>query len=92
MMTHWNHKNMETLADAVRNSLTNIPPEARERSHLESVFEQARKLSKFGMLSSGDLASVRGNLCAVCRDASLHPCDTPRGWSQFCAFVRNNNN
>jgi hypothetical protein len=90
MMTHWNHKNMETLADAVRNSLTTLPSHAKERPHLEVLFEKTKSLSKVGTLSDGDLANVRGNLCAVCRDAVLHPCDTPHGWSPFCAFVRHN--
>jgi hypothetical protein len=86
-MSHWDRRNALELADAIQNKINHPDTAPPLKDALIPIAASSTKASLTIQTPAGAVDLLRAQLCAVCRDKSLYPCDKAAGWSTQCAFV-----
>lgn len=89
-MSNWERREADTLADAISKHRRNNPDMVHENARLAIVQKAVDGAANTVATTAGDLHRHRTQVCAICRSSNLNDCDIPQGWSDNCAFVRNN--
>ena len=86
-MAHWDRRNALDLADAIHNKINHTETAPAVKNALIPIAERSSKASLTIQTPSSAVHALRAQLCAVCRDKTLYPCDKVEGWSSQCSFV-----
>lgn len=86
-MAHWDRRNALDLADAIHNKIHRTDTAPALKSVLIPIAVHSTKASLTIQTPASTVHALRAQLCVVCRDKSLYPCDKAEGWSAQCAFV-----
>ncbi len=89
-MANWERREADTLAEAIHKHRMGNPHMVRENTQLAIIQIAVDVASNTVSTTIGELNRHRASVCTVCRDAKLHECDVPQGWSDNCAFIRSN--
>ena len=86
-MAHWDRRNALDLADAIHNKINHADTTPALKNALAPIAMHSSKASLTIQTPASAVHALRAQLCAVCRDKSLYPCDKAEGWSSQCTFV-----
>jgi hypothetical protein len=89
-MSNWERREADTLADAISKHRKRNPDMAVENAQLAILQKAVDEAANTVATTAGDLQRHRTQVCAICRGSGLNECDVTQGWSDNCAFVRNN--
>lgn len=75
------------MADAIQNKINHTDTAPSLKRALIPIAANSTKAALTIQTSGGTVHALRSQLCSVCRDGNLYPCDKAEGWSPNCAFV-----